>query len=64
MQEGLWAITVIQWRHDQVQQSLRWLVPPDSDAQRAATREGNSRTRTAHNEGDAVISQVGWRYYV
>lgn len=33
---------LIQWRQDQAQQSLGWLVPPDLDAQCVLIRDGNS----------------------
>ncbi len=36
------AQMLIQWRQDQVQQSIAGLVPPDLDAQCVAIRDGNS----------------------
>jgi len=36
------AQMLIQWRQDQAQQSLGWLVPPDLDAQCVAIRDGNA----------------------
>jgi hypothetical protein len=36
------AQMLIQWRQDQAQQSLGWLVPPDLDAQCVGIRDGNA----------------------
>jgi hypothetical protein len=41
------AQMLIQWRQDQTQQSLAWLVPPDLDAECAKIRDGNTGLQNA-----------------